>query len=187
MGLLAALAASGASVAAAASHKAVSCPAAATSAPAVVAGAVQWEFSEIGPPAPAVATVSSSWTRGSGTWMGARAAGAICSSDSGPGAPGRDIVLHVAGAAKLSPQVTRLGLLGVAITLGVTVAASDDGACAAGTAGTVALFASYYGVRRDSISLHFAAACSDHDHTYTGAAVHVLIARAGHQVSSVSG
>ena len=99
----------------------------------------------------------------------------------------RDIVLRVAGAATLSPQVKHLGLLGVAITLAVSVAASDDGACSAGTAGTVTLFASYYAVHRDSISLHFAAACGDHDHTFTGAAVHVLIARAGHQVSSTTG
>jgi hypothetical protein len=39
-------------------------------------------------------------------------------------------------------------------------------------------------VHRDSIVLHFAAACASHDHTFTGSIVHVLIARNGAQVNT---
>lgn len=160
------------------------CPAAATAPPPSSATAVQWQFSEVGSPTPPSATVSSSWTRGSGSWSAGHASGAICSGDSGGGARGRNLVLSVSRASTLSPHITRLGLLGVGLTLRVSVSASDDPACPSGTAGSVTLFASYYSVHRDTIALHFAAACADHDHTFAGAIVHVLIARDGHQVNS---
>jgi hypothetical protein len=68
----------------------------------------------------------------------------------------------------------------------VTVSASNDSACATGTGGSVTLFASYYGVHHDTISLHFGPGCADHDHLFSGSIVHVLIARDGHQVNSAS-
>ena len=46
------------------------------------------------------------------------------------------------------------------------------------------LFASYYGVHRDSIVVHFASACSSHDHSFSGTIVHVEIARNGQQVNT---
>jgi len=169
-----------------ASATAVKCPAAASTAPPSSAVAVQWEFSQIGSPTPTNPSVSSSWTRGSGSWSAARATGTICSNDSAAAAATRELVLAVSGASKLLPQTTRLGLLGVAIVLPVTVTATNDAACTRGTAGSVTLFASYYAVHRDSIALHFAPACADHDLVFTGATVHVLIARDGHQVNSTS-
>jgi hypothetical protein len=77
-----------------------------------------------------------------------------------------------------------LGLLGVELALKVRVAASDDPACAVGSSGTVTLFASYYSTHRDSLRLRFAAGCADHDHTYSGSSLHVLITRKGVQVNS---
>jgi hypothetical protein len=162
----------------------VHCPAAASTAPANAPAAVQWEFSQLGPPTPASSTVSTSWTRGAGSWTGGRAAGTICTNDSGRGVASRDLVLTVSGGSKLSPKITRLGLLGVGLVLPVTVSSSDDPACPRGTGGQVTLFASYYGVHRDSIALSFASACGDHDHAFTGAQVHILIASDGHQVDS---
>lgn len=93
-------------------------------------------------------------------------------------------MLNVAGAARLSPGVVRLGLSGVQLTLSVSVSASDDTACPTGTRGSVTLFASYHEVHRDSVRMHFAGACASHDHLYTGSALHVLIARNGGQVNS---
>lgn len=164
----------------------VSCPAGASAPATVPAPAVQWEFSELGSPTPASSAVSSSWTRGGGSWSAGRAAGTICSNDSGGGLATRELVLKVSGSSKLSPQITKLGMLGVQIVLPVTVTATNDTDCPRGTSGSVTLFASYYGVHKDSIVLHFAAACSGHDHTFTGSIVRVLIARGGHQVNTAS-
>jgi hypothetical protein len=93
-------------------------------------------------------------------------------------------VLAVAGASTLSPRITKLGYLGVGLVIGVRVSATDDAACAKGTKGTVTMFASYYSVHRDLIVLRFGAACADHDHSFTGTAVHLEISRSGAQVNS---
>jgi hypothetical protein len=174
-GAVATLAVSGAAAGA------VACPA---SASAVSSGPVQWEFSVIGAPTAGAAGVTSSWTRGRGSWSGGTASGTICSDDSGPGLPKRDLVLRVSGASTLSPQITRYGLEGVGIVLPVTVSASDESACPKGTHGSLTLFASYYSVHKDSIALRFSGGCSDHNHTFTGAVVKVLISRSGAQVNS---
>ena len=159
---------------------AVTCPASA----AAASGAVQWEFGVIGAPTAGASGVTSSWTRGKGTWSAGAASGPICESDSGSGIPKRDIVLRASGSSTLSPQIKRYGLLGVGLALGVRVSASDDRACPVGTSGTVTLFASYYSTHRDSIALRFRGGCADHDHTFTGSIVRVLIARDGAQVNS---
>jgi hypothetical protein len=163
----------------------VVCPASASaaSAPSTL-GPVQWAFSVIGAPTAGASGVTSSWTRGNGTWDGGIAAGTICSEDKGGGAPRRDLVLKVSGTSTLIPKTTRLGLLGVALVLPVTVTASDDTACPKATRGTVSLFASYFSTHRDTIALHFTGACASHDHTFTGAIVKVLITRNGAQVNS---
>jgi hypothetical protein len=157
----------------------VRCPPFASTTPP---GAVQWIFSELGAPQAPSGRTTRSWTRGQGSWSAGRATGAICADDTGGGH--RDAVLAPAGAAALSPQIKRLGLLGVGIAIGVRVSASDDPACAVGTRGTVTLFASYYSVHRDTIALHFGAGCADHDHRFAGQIVHVEIDRGGKQVNS---
>jgi hypothetical protein len=145
---------------------------------------VQWAFSETGPPSGRHPGIASSYTHGRGTWAGGRAQGTICHQDTAPGVASRDLVLDVSGVARLAPGVVRLGLPGVELTLSVKVSASDDPACTTGARGSVTLFASYHETHRDSLRLHFVRACSSHDHLYTGAALHVLIARDGHQVNS---
>jgi hypothetical protein len=40
-----------------------------------------------------------------------------------------------------------------------------------GTLGRVTLFASYNGVRSDSVAFTFPASCADHDHVYHGSEV----------------
>jgi hypothetical protein len=50
----------------------------------------------------------------------------------------------------------------------VRVVASDDRRCAVGTVGHATLFASYNGVRSDSVQFFFPAACADQDRLYHG-------------------
>ena len=157
----------------------VVCPAS-----AAAGGPVQWVFGQLGAPSPPSKSLSWTWTRGSGTWNGGRATGAICAEDKGGGRPTRHLVLSVSGSSTLSPGITRLGLPGVGIRIVVRVTASDDPACPRGTPGSVTLFASYYSVHRDSIVMHFAAACTGHNHTFTGSTAHVEIDRNGAQVNS---
>jgi len=179
------IAAASLAVTALATSSGVAAPSAACPASvAASAGPVAWVFSQLGAPSPASAGLSWSWTRGSGSWAAGAGTGTICSQDRGGGRPTRNLVLTVAGASTLSPQIVRYGLPGVAITLPVRVSATDDGSCPRGTRGTVTLFASYYSVHRDSIALRFARACRSHDHTFTGTAVHVEISRNGAQVNS---
>ena len=161
----------------------VSCPASASAS----AGPVQWIFSQLGKPTPASGSLSWSWTRGKGSWSAGAASGVICVQDKGGGLPSRNLVLTVAGTSALSPKIVRYGLLGVGLALPVTVSASDDRACPRNTHGTVTLFASYYSVHRDSAALRFKGACADHDHTFTGATVHVEISRNGAQVERCAG
>jgi hypothetical protein len=51
------------------------------------------------------------------------------------------------------------------------VTSSTDENCAVGTAGRATLYASYNGVRSDSVQLFFPAACRDQDHLYHGSQV----------------
>ena len=50
----------------------------------------------------------------------------------------------------------------------VRVKSSTDPGCKVGTIGHVTLFASYNGVRSDSVQFFFPAACQDHNHLYHG-------------------
>lgn len=179
---LTALALVGASVAGGATGTAkVKCPIKASGA----SSPVEWAFTESAPPSSPHRGIASSYTHGKGRWQGGKATGAVCHADLLSGGKGsQNLVLAMSGAAKLSPRVTRLGLLGVELALKVKVAASDDSACPVGTNGTVTLFASYYAVHKDSLELSFRGGCADHDHRYAGGALHVLITRKGAQVNS---
>ncbi len=147
-------------------------------------GSVQWAFTESVPPSGAHPGVASSYTHGRGNWSGGHATGIACHEDTLTGGHGsRELVLKIAGSARLSPGITRMGLRGVALELKGTVSASNDAECAAGTHGAVTLFASYYSVHRDSLQLRFVGGCADHDHTFTGPQLHVLLTRNGAQVN----
>jgi hypothetical protein len=142
-----------------------------------------WAFTQTGPPSSSHPGITSSYTHGRGTWTSGHGAGTICNEDSVSGQPSHNLVLAVAGSARISPHITRLGHLGVGLALSVTVSASDDQSCPAGTRGTVTLFASYYQGHHDSLQLHLAGGCSAYDHTVTGSQLHVLIADDGRQVN----
>ena len=175
---VAALRALGASGGAAATGP-VTCPPAA----GTPAGSVQWIFSALGAPAAPRAGTTWSWTRGQGSWSAGSATGSICAEDKGGGSR-RDVLLSASGASALSPQIKPHGMLGVGIVIGVRVRASDDSRCAIGTRGTITLFATYYSTHVDTIAMHFAAGCADHDHAFSGTIVHVEIDRGGHQVNT---
>jgi hypothetical protein len=51
------------------------------------------------------------------------------------------------------------------------VQASNDPLCKVGTVGRATLFASYNGVRSDSVQFFFPAACRHEDHLYHGTQV----------------
>jgi hypothetical protein len=60
------------------------------------------------------------------------------------------------------------GYPGNIMKITVRVNSSTDPGCRVGTIGNVTLFASYNGVRSDSVQYFFPAACKDHDHLYHG-------------------
>ena len=165
-----------------ATPKVVACPAGIASA---TVGPDQWLWSAYGAPSSSSSSVTYSVSGGKGSWNNGKATGTICSRDQGGGSPTRSIVLKVSGNSKLTPDVTRSGLLGVAIVLPVAVTKSGDPAvCPVGATGTASLFASYYSTHHDSLVAHFKSACSDHDLTFTGTDFHVEISRNGAQVNA---
>jgi hypothetical protein len=60
------------------------------------------------------------------------------------------------------------GVPGNIMKIIVRVKSSTDPACKVGTLGNVVLFASYNGVRSDSVQFSFPRACKDHNHLYHG-------------------
>jgi hypothetical protein len=63
------------------------------------------------------------------------------------------------------------GYPGNIIKIKVRVTSSTDAECAVGTVGRATLYASYNGVRSDSVQFFFPAACRDQDHLYHGTEV----------------
>ena len=63
------------------------------------------------------------------------------------------------------------GVPGNIMNITVRVKSSTDPACKVGTIGHVTLFASYNGVRSDSVQFFFPRACKDHNHLYHGTQV----------------
>jgi hypothetical protein len=67
-----------------------------------------------------------------------------------------------------SHYAMRWGFPGNIMKIILRVRASSDPKCQVGTVGRATLFASYNGVRSDSVQFFFPAACRDHDHLYHG-------------------
>jgi hypothetical protein len=154
----------------------VSCPAGVASLPS----SAQWVWSAFGKPASSGGGVSYSQSGGNGTWSGGSAHGTICSENQGGGKPKRSIVLKVSGASKLTPGLTRGGLLGIGITLQVTVSKSGDpDGCPVGSTGKVTLFASYYSTHSDRASIAFNGACTGWNESFSGSILHVEISNNG--------
>ncbi len=163
-----------------ATPKVVSCPAGIASAPV---SPDQWIWSAYGAPSSSSSTVTYSVSGGKGSWNNGQATGTICSRDQGGSSPKRSVVLKVSGVSTLTPHATRIGLLGVALVLPVTVSKSGDPAvCPVGATGTVSLFASYYSVHHDKASMQFAGTCAAWDETFTGSILHVEISHYGAEI-----
>jgi hypothetical protein len=67
-----------------------------------------------------------------------------------------------------SHYATMWGYPGNVMKIIVRVVASNDPKCEVGTVGHATLFASYNGVRSDSVQFFFPVACRDQDHLYHG-------------------
>ena len=122
------------------------------------------------------------YTHGRGSWSG-NGTGTICTSAEVPGAGRAELVLDVTGGAKVSPRITRLGHLGVGLTVDVKVASSQT-ICPSGTPGSLVIFASYFESHHDSVRLSFQAPCTALDVAFHGTQLKALIARDGGQVNS---
>jgi hypothetical protein len=84
----------------------------------------------------------------------------------------RSITMTVAHRLDYHSHVAVMwGYPGNIMRIHVRVLASNDPKCAVGTIGRATLFASYNGVRSDSVQFFFPAACSDQDHLYHGTEV----------------
>jgi hypothetical protein len=70
-----------------------------------------------------------------------------------------------------SHYATMWGYPGNIMKIILRVVASNDPKCEVGTVGHATLFASYNGVRSDSVQFFFPAACSNQDHLYHGTQV----------------
>ena len=70
-----------------------------------------------------------------------------------------------------SHYATMWGYPGNIMKIRVRVQESSDPKCEVGTAGRATLYASYNGVRSDSVQFFFPAACRDQDHLYHGTQV----------------
>jgi hypothetical protein len=98
--------------------------------------------------------------------------GIICQELHFRGQPTRAITMSVEHHLVYhSHYATMWGYPGNIIKIIVRVQASNDPGCALGTVGHATLFASYNGVRSDSVQFFFPAACKDQGHLYHGTQV----------------
>ncbi len=90
--------------------------------------------------------------------------GVICQQDRGG-----VIILSVAHHLVYHSHYARMwGYPGNIMKIEVRVTSSTDPRCAVGTVGRATLYASYNGVRSDSVQFFFPAACRDQDRRYHG-------------------
>ena len=95
--------------------------------------------------------------------------GILCQVDRVRHQPDRLIIMTVQHHLVYhSHHAVMWGVPGNIMKIIVRVKSSTDPRCEAGTLGNVTLFASYNGVRSDSVQFFFPPACKDHDHLYHG-------------------
>jgi hypothetical protein len=132
----------------------------------IVYGIPPWGF-HTGPPIGA----TGSFARGHGQInLGANTvSGILCQEDRFRNQPTRAITMTVEHHLVYhSHYAVMWGFPGNIMKIILRVRASDDPRCVVGTVGRATLFASYNGVRSDSVQFFFPAACRDHDHLYHG-------------------
>jgi hypothetical protein len=95
--------------------------------------------------------------------------GILCQEDRVRDRPTRAITMTVEHhLVHHSHYAVMWGVPGNVMKIVVRLRASNDPNCKVGTVGRATLFASYNGVRSDSVQFFFPAACRDHDHLYHG-------------------
>jgi hypothetical protein len=135
----------------------------------IVGGIPPWGF-HTGPPI----YEAGSFARGHGqiNLEANTVSGIMCQEDRFRGRPTRAITMTVEHHLVYhSHYAVMWGFPGNIMKIVVRVRASNDVKCKVGTLGRATLFASYNGVRSDSVQFFFPAACRDHDHLYHGSQV----------------
>ena len=136
----------------------------------IVGGIPPWGF-HTGTP---ITGATGSYARGHGeiNLAANTVSGILCQVDRVPRRPDRLIIMTVENHLVYhSHYASMWGFPGNIMKIVVRVQSSTDPQCAVGTIGHVTLFASYNGVRSDSVQFLFPAACGDHDHLYHGSQV----------------
>ena len=136
----------------------------------IVGGIPPWGF-HTGQP---ITGASGSYARGHGdiSLTENTVSGILCQVDRVPGQPDRLIIMTVERHLVYhSHHAVMWGYPGNIMKILVEVKSSTDSRCRVGTVGQVTLFASYNGVRSDSVQFAFPDSCRDHDHLYHGTQV----------------
>jgi len=132
-----------------------------------IAGIPPWGFHTGAP----ITGSSGSYARGHGNINLATntVSGILCQVDRVPHQPDRLIMMSVGPHLVYhSHGAVMWGFPGNLMKIVVRVRSSTDPRCRVGTLGYATLFASYNGVRSDSVQFTFPPACQDHDHLYHG-------------------
>jgi hypothetical protein len=136
----------------------------------IVGGIPPWGFHTGAP----ITGASGSYARGHGDINLATntVSGILCQVDRSRGHGDRLIVMTVRHHLDYhSHGAVRWGYPGNLMRITVRVQSSTDPRCKVGAVGHATLFASYNGVRSDSVRFSFPRACRDHDHLYHGSQV----------------
>jgi hypothetical protein len=136
----------------------------------IVGGIPPWGFHTGAP----ITGASGSYARGHGEINLATntVSGILCQVDRFRHQPDRLIIMTVEHRlVDHSHHAVLWGFPGNIMKIIVRVTSSTDPQCAVGTRGRVTLFASYNGVRSDSVQFRFPGACKAHDHLYHGTEV----------------
>jgi hypothetical protein len=132
----------------------------------IVYGIPPWGF-HTGQP---ISGATGSYARGHGdiNLAANTVSGILCQVDRAPFQPDRLIIMTVEHHLVYHSHYAQMwGVPGNVMKIIVRVQSSSDPFCAVGTLGHVTLFASYNGVRSDSVQFSFPATCKD-DHLYHG-------------------
>jgi hypothetical protein len=133
----------------------------------IVAGIPPWGFHSGAP----ITGASGSYARGHGdiNLAANTVSGTLCQANRVRHQPDSVIIMTVTHHLVYhSHSAVMWGVPGNVMKIIVRVQNSTDPQCKVGTLGRVTLFASYNGVRSDSVQFTFPAACTDHDHLYHG-------------------
>ncbi len=136
----------------------------------IVGGIPPWGFHTGAP----ITGATGSYARGHGdiNLAANTVSGILCQVDRARHQPDRLIIMTVEHQLVYhSHHALEWGVPGNLMKIVVRVRSSTDPRCTVGTLGNVTLFASYNGVRSDSVRFTFPPGCNDHDHLYHGAQV----------------